>query len=197
MGWTEFFNIIYEESSVEMNWLQIKEEHLEQILTWRTSEFVTEFMYTDIEYNLDNQRRWWQQIINDEHGLYWVMEQKGQLLGFVSITNIDWHHLRGEWNYYIGEPKYGMLGGFIGAYVYNYAFDVLHLEKVQGAVMASNKSVRKIHQKLGDREVGFYENHILKNEQWHDVYLYEMTREHWDEVGTKFKKYQAEVEERK
>lgn len=179
-----------------MKWLQIKEEHLEQILTWRTSDFVTKFMYTDIEYNMDNQKRWWTSVSEDENGLYWVMQQKDQLLGFVSITNIDWHNKRGEWNYYIGELKYGMLGGFIGAYVYNYAFDVLGLEKIQGAVLAGNEGVRKIHQKLGDREVGFYEKHILKNECWHDVYLYEMTKERWNEVGKKFKKYQAEVEEK-
>lgn len=196
MGRSGFFNIVYEESSVEMKWLQIKEEHLQQILAWRTSEFVTQFMYTDIEYNIKNQRRWWQKITNDPNGRYWIMEQKGQLLGFVSITNIDWHNKRGEWNYYIGEAKYGMLGGFIGAYVYNYAFEVLGLEKVQGAVMAENVGVRKIHQKLGDREIGFYEQHILKNGMWHDVYLYEMTTKRWDDVGMKFKKYQAEVEER-
>ena len=179
-----------------MKWLQIKKEHLQQILAWRTSEFVTQFMYTDIEYNIKNQRRWWQKITNDPNGRYWIMEQKGQLLGFVSITNIDWHNKRGEWNYYIGEAKYGMLGGFIGAYVYNYAFNILGLEKIQGAVMAENEGVRKIHQKLGDREIGFYEQHILKNGMWHDVYLYEMTTKRWDDVGMKFKKYQAEVEER-
>ncbi|MFD2870633.1 UDP-4-amino-4,6-dideoxy-N-acetyl-beta-L-altrosamine N-acetyltransferase [Kurthia populi] len=179
-----------------MKWLQIKKEHLQQILTWRTSEFVTQFMYTDIDDNMENQYLWWQNISNDPNGRYWIMEQKGQLLGFVSLTNIDWHNKRGEWNYYIGEAKYGMLGGFIGAYVYNYAFEVLGLEKVQGAVMAENVGVRKIHQKLGDREVGFYEQHVLKNDNWHDVYLYEMTHERWNEVGMKFKKYKAEVEEK-
>lgn len=177
-----------------MKWLKIKQSHLKQILDWRTSAFVTQYMYTDIPYNLDNQQKWFEKISQDENGLYWVMEQKDQLIGFVSITNIDWHNKRGEWNYYIGEEKYGMLGGFIGAYVYNYAFNELGLEKIQGAVMAGNVGVRKIHTKLGDREVGFYEKHILKNDEWHDVYLYEITKERWNEKGAKFKKYVAEVE---
>lgn len=177
-----------------MKWLQIKEEHLKQILEWRTSEFVTQFMYTDIEYNLENQYKWWHKIKEDSNGLYWIMEQRGVLIGFVSITDINWHHQRGEWNYYIGDPKYSMLGGFIGAYVYNYAFNELKLKKLQGAVMKENISVRKLHQKLGDREVGFYEKHILKKDLWHDVYLYEMTEEHWRKAGKKYEKYQAEVE---
>ena len=194
MGWTKFYDIFYEESSVEMKWIKVKESHLAQILQWRTSKFVTQYMYTDIAFDLQKQKQWFENISNDENGLYWVMEEKEQLIGFVSITNIDWHNKRGEWNYYIGEEKYGLLGGFIGAYVYNYAFEQLGFEKMQGAVLANNKAVRKIHQKLGDREIGYYEKHILKYGSWQDVYLYEMTKENWEESGMKFKKYQVEVE---
>lgn len=194
MGWTKLFNIFYKGSSVEMKWIRVNENHLEQILHWRTSEFVTRYMYTDIQFDLQKQMDWFKKISQDKNGFYWVMEEKNQLIGFVSVTNIDWHNKRGEWNYYIGEQKYSMLGGFVGAYVYNYAFNQLGLEKMQGAVLENNISVRKIHQKLGDREVGYYEKHILKNNHWYNVYLYEMTKEMWQENGLKFRKYQAEVE---
>lgn len=40
-----------------MQFVSIKEEHLELILNWRTSEFVTRYMYTDIEYDLVKQRK--------------------------------------------------------------------------------------------------------------------------------------------
>ena len=39
-----------------MKWIQIQEQHLKQILDWRTSEEITKYMYTDIEYNLENQK---------------------------------------------------------------------------------------------------------------------------------------------
>lgn len=195
MGWARFLAIVYEGSCGDwMKWLKIKEEHLQQLLDWRTSDFVTRYMYTDIEYSIENQKKWFEFIRQDENGRYWIISYRAMLIGFISITEIDWNHKRGFWNFYIGEPQYSMLAGFLGAYMYNYAFSELGLEKLNGEVFAENEAVRRLHLKLGAREVGFYEKHIFKNGQWHDVYLYEMTKERWQAKGEKFKKYVPEVE---
>lgn len=177
-----------------MKWIPIEEQHLQQILDWRTSEDVTRFMYTNIEYNLENQKNWLKKIKADENGRYFLMEYRDELIGFISITDINWTYKRGTWNFYIGNMKYAMLAGFLGAYMYNYAFDKLGLEKLNGEVMDINEGVRKLHVKQGAREVGMLEQHILKNNMWHDVYMFEMTKQRWQEVGGKFKKYVAEVE---
>lgn len=177
-----------------MQWLNIKDEHLQQILDWRTSAEITKYMYTDIPYDLDNQKRWLHSIQQDNNGRYWIMKYRDELIGFISITNIDWKHKRGYWNFYIGASKYAMFAGFLGAYVYNYAFKYLSLEKLMGEVMEFNESVRKLHLKQGAREVGCCEQHIYKNESWHNVYVYEMTKNRWNEVGSKYTKYMPEVE---
>lgn len=176
-----------------MKWIPIEEQHLQQILDWRTSEQVTQFMYTDIEYSLENQKKWLKKIRTDENGRYFLMEYRDELIGFISLTDIQWQHKRATWNFYIGNMKYAMLAGFLGAYMYNYAFDELGLEKLNGEVMDINEGVRKLHAKQGAREVGMLERHICKNGVWHDVYLFEMTKERWLEVGPKFKKYVPEV----
>lgn len=176
-----------------MKWIQIEEQHLQQILDWRTSKQVTQFMYTDIEYKLENQKKWLESIRADKNGQYFLMEYKDELVGFISLTDIQWQHKRGTWNFYIGNMKYAMLAGFLGAYMYNYAFNELGLEKLNGEVMDINEGVRKLHRKQGAREVGMLEHHILKNDIWHDVYLFEMTKARWEKVGTKFKKYVPEV----
>lgn len=177
-----------------MKWINIEEKHLQKILEWRTTEEITRFMYTDIEYNLDNQKKWFKKIQEDENGRYWLIEYKSEIIGFVSITDIEWVHKRGTWNFYIGNMKYAMLAGFLGAYVYNYAFLELGLEKLSGEVMDINESVKKIHIKQGAREVGVLEHHIYKNGTWHDVFLFEMTKRNWEVVGAKYHKYIAEVQ---
>lgn len=177
-----------------MKWISIEEQHLQQILDWRTSEEVTRFMYTDIEYNFENQKKWLEKIRTDENGRYFLMEYRDELIGFISLTDIQWTHKRGTWNFYIGNMKYTMLVGFLGAYMYNYAFNELGLEKLNGEVMDINEGVRKLHVKQGAREVGVLEHHILKNGTWHDVYVFEMTKARWQEVGNKFAKYVAEVQ---
>ncbi|MCZ8531802.1 UDP-4-amino-4,6-dideoxy-N-acetyl-beta-L-altrosamine N-acetyltransferase [Psychrobacillus psychrodurans] len=176
-----------------MKWISIKEEHLQRILEWRTSEQITRFMYTDIEYNLENQTKWLEAIRQDANGRYFLMEYKNELVGYISITNIDWKHKHGHWNFYIGDSNYAMLAGFLGPYIYNYAFNEFGLEKLIGEVMDINESVRRLHVKQGARVVGVYEHHILKNGVWHDVYVFEMTKKSWKEVGQKFKKYVPEV----
>ena len=87
-----------------------------------------------------------------------------------------------------------MIAGFLGAYMYNYAFKKLGLEKLIGEVMEINESVRKLHVKQGAREVGYFEKHIKKNEEWYNVYIFEMTKELWQEKEEKFTKYVPEVE---
>ncbi|AVK82814.1 UDP-4-amino-4,6-dideoxy-N-acetyl-beta-L-altrosamine N-acetyltransferase [Lysinibacillus sp. B2A1] len=178
-----------------MKWISIKEQHLETILEWRTSEQVTRFMYTDIEYSLDNQRRWLESIRLDRNSRYWLMEYHGELIGIISITNIQWQHRRGYWNFYIGNPEFFMLAGFLAAYMYNYAFSELGLEKLNGEVLDINRGVRKLHVKQGSHEIGVLEHHIYKNGVWHDVYLFEMTKENWAQVGIRYAKYVAEVEQ--
>ena len=172
-----------------MKWIPIEEQHLKQILDWRTNEQVTRFMYTDIEYNLENQYKWLGKIRADQTGHYWLMEYRDELIGLISITDISWAHKRGTWNFYIGNMKYAMLAGFLGAYMYNYAFEKLGLEKMNGEVLDINEGVRKLHSKQGAREVGVLEHHILKNGVWHDVYMFEMTKDRWIDIGAKFKKY--------
>jgi UDP-4-amino-4,6-dideoxy-N-acetyl-beta-L-altrosamine N-acetyltransferase len=177
-----------------VQFLKIKEEHLEQILKWRTSEFVTRYMYTDIEYDLENQRKWYHFIQNDPNSYYWLLRYKEDLIGLVSITDINHRDKRAYWNFYIGEPKYSMIAGFIGPYVYNYAFQRLDFHKLMGEVMEGNESVRQLHLKQGAREVGIMKDHIWKYERFHDVYVYEMTKSDWMEKGKRFANYMPVVE---
>lgn len=177
-----------------MKFLIIREEHLEQILRWRTSEFVTRYMYTDIEYDMEEQRRWFERIQNDASSYYWLLAYKQYPIGFVSITNISKLHKHAYWNFYIGEPNYRVVGGLVGPYVYNYAFQYLGLHKLIGEVMEENKNVRKLHLQQGAREVGMLQDHVWKRGQFHNVYVYEMTKNLWEEKGKKFSRFFPEVE---
>lgn len=180
---------------INLHFIKITEEHLELILKWRTSEFVTRNMYTDIEFDMEKQKNWFEGILNDSNSLYWLMSYKDQLIGLVSITDWNQRDRRAYWNYYIGAPAFSMLGGFIGPYLYNYAFQNLNLHKLMGEVMEGNEGVRKLHLRHGAREVGYFTDHIYKNGKYHDVYLYEMTEDMWKDRKDKFVKYIPIVEE--
>ena len=44
----------------------LKEEHLEMLLKWRTQPDVTKYMATDIKYDMEQQKQWFQTLSNDE-----------------------------------------------------------------------------------------------------------------------------------
>ncbi len=178
-----------------MRFVKLREEHLEQVLKWRKSEHVTRFMYTDVEDNIEKQFRWYQRISNDSTCRYWVIYIKEQPIGLVSINDIDDVNCRATWAYYIGDMNFSMVGAMIGPYLYNYAFETYKLHKLSGEVMAENINVRKIHQMHGSREVGFYRDHVFKNGQYHDIYIYEMLAEEWEKKKVKFRKYVGVFEE--
>jgi UDP-4-amino-4,6-dideoxy-N-acetyl-beta-L-altrosamine N-acetyltransferase len=178
-----------------MEFIKLREEHLEQVLKWRVSEQVTTYMYTDIEPNLDNQRKWFEKISRDEHSQYWVISSRNQGIGLVSLNDISWNHRRTSWAYYIGDSNYNMLGAMIAPYLYNYAFLELKLNKLQGEVMEGNINVRNIHLKHGCREVGVLKEHIYKNGKFHDVYIYEMLAANWKDQLHKYRKFQARFED--
>lgn len=179
----------------QLEFIKVKEEHLERILKWRTSEHVTRYMFTDIEYSIENQKKWFEKISNDETSKYWVIKAKGELIGLVSLNNIDLFHQRAYWAYYIGEEKFNMVGAMVGPYIYNYAFKQLKLHKLLGEVMGENVNVRKIHLMHGCREIGYYKDHIFKYNKFHDVYIYEMLSSTWEKHKEKYKKYIGQFEE--
>ena len=178
-----------------LKFLKIQRDDLEQILTWRTSEFVTRYMYTDVEYDLGKQEKWFESIQRDETSKYWILELKGKKFGLVSINDIDLRHKRGSWAFYVGEPEMSMVAGLIGPHLYNYVFTQIGFHKLYGEVMKENEAVRNIHIKHGCRELGFHADHVYKYDRFHDVYVYEMLASAWEEKGKKFHRYMPSVEE--
>lgn len=176
---------------MSIRFVRMREEHLEQVLRWRTQPDVTRFMYTDIAFDMDRQRAWFARVSQSPSDIFWIVELKGEPAGVVSLNQIDAGNKRAYWANYIGEPKFRTYGGFVPYYVYNYVFFELGLQKLMAEVMEGN-TIRKLHLAHGCREVGVMKNHIFKYDQYHDVFLLEMLKADWDRA--KFAKYVAEFE---
>ena len=46
---------------------KVKKENLEQILKWRTLPEVTRYMYSDIKYDIDDQKKWLVELVDSKH----------------------------------------------------------------------------------------------------------------------------------
>jgi UDP-4-amino-4,6-dideoxy-N-acetyl-beta-L-altrosamine N-acetyltransferase len=177
---------------MSIQFLKMTREHMPQVLAWRCQEDVSRYMYTDIEYNLENQYRWFEKVSCASNEKYWVISIKGEGAGLFSLHNIDLHNRKASWGYYIGEQKFRMLGAIVPFYSYNYVFFTLGLHKLIAEIMEGN-DILKMHLAHGCREVGVHRQHIWKYERFHDVHVVEMLRSDWN--AEKYQRYIATFED--
>ncbi len=168
---------------------KLQEDHLEMVLQWRVKPFISKYMLSDIEYNLDMQRQWFKDISDDSSYSAWIINYQSVPIGVFNLAAIDYTNRRCNGGYYIGEERYMSLGAMIPPYFYNYVFQEMNFRKIYGEVIASNLNVLKMHQMHGYREVGVYKDHIFKNDQFVDVILIELLSDDW----LKQKRYQRYV----
>lgn len=177
-----------------IKFIKLKEEHLEQVLNWRTKEDVTRYMITDIEKDMQKQREWYVKISKSTRDKYWVISINNTYVGLIYLNNIDFVHKRCSWGYYIGEEAFRMYGAIIPFYLYHYVFTKLNLHKLTAEIIADNENVIKLNKLHGFREVGIYREHVYKNGKFHDLVLMELLKKDW-ENNKRVKKYEGYFEE--
>ncbi|OEH86753.1 UDP-4-amino-4,6-dideoxy-N-acetyl-beta-L-altrosamine N-acetyltransferase [Desulfuribacillus stibiiarsenatis] len=176
-----------------MEFIKLKEEHLEIVYKWRRAPHVTQFMYSDISEDYNKHLQWYQTTLNDSHNKYWMIKSKDSLIGLISLNRMDTVHRHATFGYYIGDTNFNIIGGRIHPYLYNYAFNTLGLHKLFAEVMEGNTNMCKMHTIYGFREVGVYKEHIYKYEKYHDVTIFELLAEDWKK-NHKYQRYVAEFE---
>jgi len=172
-----------------INFKKLDENDLEQVLEWRTSKHVTQYMYTDIEKNLENQKSWFKAISMDHTQYYWIIYYKDIAIGLLSINNLDRRNKKATFGYYIGDLNYTMIAGRIHAYLYNFVFFELGLNKLYAEVMEGNEGMMKIHLHYGFTKEGTFRQHIYKYGRYHDVHYFELLATTWKNNCKKFHRF--------
>ncbi len=166
----------------------IREEELELIMNWRMLPEITRYMYTDPVLTLEGQKAWFERSKNDVNNIHFMIEKAGQPIGVLNITDIDRVNQRCSWGYYVAVKAERSLPLALALEwnVYDYAFDVLGLNKVDGEVFAFNKGVIRMHQMCGSVIEGTKRQHICKNGQFYDVVLLGICKEDWEQLRGKY-----------
>jgi UDP-4-amino-4,6-dideoxy-N-acetyl-beta-L-altrosamine N-acetyltransferase len=163
-----------------INFIRLKEEHLEIVLKWRTQAEVTRYMSTDIENNIVKQKEWFKQISIDKMSKYWIITNDKVLVGLIGLVDINLIHLNTIWSYYIGEKDYRReMGAIAPLYLYNYVFNNMKLNKIFANCFIENVNMIKILRLHGFRDVGVHKQHYYKNNRFHDVLMMELLADDW------------------
>jgi UDP-4-amino-4,6-dideoxy-N-acetyl-beta-L-altrosamine N-acetyltransferase len=146
-----------------INFRPINVSDSEMVLNWRTSPRVTQYMNTDIEYDVDAQTEWIKSLKTRFDYYVWIIQLNEIPLGVINISDIDYDNLSCSWGYYIGRDEYLGYGGFVPPYVYNFVFNSLNLAVLNIKVFSENISVINLHLKYGYELNPFYDEIIFKN----------------------------------
>jgi UDP-4-amino-4,6-dideoxy-N-acetyl-beta-L-altrosamine N-acetyltransferase len=171
----------------------ITEQELPQILVWRTSKFVTQYMFTDIEFSPSAQKNWFEKISEDVTSCYWVIVYQGKPIGVLNVDNIQLSNRCCTWGFYIGEESARNLGGLVPPYLYNFIFNKTPINQITAEVMGHNLQVKKLHKLHGYEHVNLLENHIVKSGTTFNVEVYQLNKLKWL-AQKRFAKFHAEFE---
>lgn len=167
---------------MSLHFKRVTEADAELLLKWRTDPEITRHMFTDlIDPSVEKQRAWITSLASREDYRAYVIYDEEDAVGFISFSDINKTHQRCSTGTYIYERSARIkYAATLNTYVCAYAFYHLHCNKIVDEVMEANESVIKLQKLYKARLVGYLRQHILKNGQFHDVYIFEHLKEDWE-----------------
>jgi UDP-4-amino-4,6-dideoxy-N-acetyl-beta-L-altrosamine N-acetyltransferase len=142
-----------------------------QVLAWRNSPEVAAFMYSDHAIGPDEHAAWLKATLAASDRRYWVILLDGEGVGVAHVVRIDPVNRRGEWGFYLADPK--TRGRGVGACVQyaviEHAFGALGLNKLWCEALADNDRALALYESFGFRREALLRAHVWKAGRPHDV----------------------------
>jgi len=153
-----------------------------QVLAWRNAPHVSRYMFTTQTIAMDAHVQWLERTLDSPAHQYWVIEHNDVDLGVANLTDIDLHHRRCAWAFYLGaEQTPGPIAVAVELAVMGIVFGEMQLDKLISEVLAFNDRVVEMHERAGFVREGVLRDHIRRSDGVHDVVVLSMLRREWQE----------------
>lgn len=122
----------------------------------------------------------WQQLFTDRTEINAGIYFKNNLVGMISIQQMDWPNRKASIGYYLAEDAQGngIMAKSVAA-ILNYGFYYLKLNRMEILCGVDNHKSQAIPQKLHFRKEGIIRDGELLNDHFHDLYIYSMLAREW------------------
>lgn len=164
----------------EFNLRPIEEQDLEMVLSWRNSDRVRSYMYTDHLITQDEHRSWFERRQQAEFPSTLIFEFRGIPVGLKSFSQIDRCNNCCYWGFYLGEAKLPRgCGSAMGFLSLEYIFEQQKFRKLCAEAFAFNEGSVTYHTQLGFIQEGRFMQHVLKNGRYEDIISFALFRDNW------------------
>ena len=135
-------NKIYEVGNyVYQNFATLSETQVKQVWGWRNSPVIRKYMYNVEEIPLESHLHFVKGLEERLDVVYWLVYYKGDPIGVINLTSIDYAKSRCELGYYMIPEK--MNSGLGVDFVYHtilFIFETLKVAELFGSIHEDNKS---------------------------------------------------------
>lgn len=149
---------------------EIKKEDLQKINRWRSDNKLINCLGAPFRYiNLDVDCIWYDSYLQNRNTnircAIVEIEKEENILGLVSLTNIDYINRSAELHIMVGdkENRGKGIGNFAITEILKHAFNNVNLNRIELQVLESNSYALKLYEKIGFKNEGVKRQSVYKN----------------------------------
>ena len=160
---------------------RLNEDDLIRMMEWRMREDIAKNMFSEAKLTLEGQYKWFEKIKDDPSQKRWIIYSDYAPIGSIYLVDIDAVNRRCESGWFIAEKKYRSLelSVFLQWNMFDFAFEILKLNRVYGYIIDTNKELVRLLKYCGYVQEGILSQYVCKAGCFHDVYLTAITKEIW------------------
>lgn len=157
---------------------RMRKHDLEYVLSWRNHPDVRRFMLTQHEITAHEHHAWFERATNDATRALLVIEEQNQPVGCVVFSGVQ-PNSTADWSFYSSPDSPAGTGKRVCSMALDFVFKKLNIHKVAGQVLDYNVASIRLHQRLGFIQEGNLREHVLINENHHDLLCFGVLSSEW------------------
>lgn len=160
---------------------------------WRKNEEITKLVGGNKYFISSERDRKWveEKIFNDKINIYLAIcfKETDEMIGYLSVVNIDWRNRNAEWGgIIIGDKEFRKKGlAKESAYLMlDYIFNELGLHRFYGYWLTSHKKSIQMGLKLGFKQEGILRECLYKNNKFNNLNILSILKKEFEEFNYEF-----------
>ena len=168
---------------------ELRREDMPKINEWRNDSELIDFLGAPFRYiNLDVDYRWYDNYMQNRNVTIRCAivkaENEDDILGLVSLVNINFINQSAEFHIMIGDPtnRGKGIGFFATSEILYHAFNNMNLNRIELGVLGSNFHAIKLYEKIGFKREGVKRKSTYKNGKFVDMIMMAILKEEFTKL---------------
>lgn len=168
---------------------ELQKQDIPVINKWRNTRELIDCLGAPYRYiNIDVEDRWYENYLNNRNNsircAIYMKEEQDDILGLVSLTNINRINQSADFHIMIGEQNNRQkgIGFFATKEILRHAFKDMNLYRIELTVLESNIRAINLYEKIGFKREGVKRKSVYKNGEFVDMVIMGMLKDEYLEL---------------